>query len=73
MKSDEDRTILMRIKENIKARNARPGRRYTLSISAGMKLYDPERPCSLEELISRADALMYKEKELKYGSRKSRA
>jgi diguanylate cyclase (GGDEF)-like protein/PAS domain S-box-containing protein len=71
VKSDEDRTILTRINENIKARNAQPGRRYTLSISAGMKLYDPENPCSLDELISRADALMYKEKELKYGSRKS--
>jgi len=73
VKSDEDRTILIRINENIKARNARPGRRYTLSISTGMKLYDPENPCSLDELISRADALMYKEKELKYGALKSRS
>lgn len=71
VKSDEDRTILMRINESIKDRNARPGRRYTLSISTGMKLYDPENPCSLDELISRADSLMYKEKELKYGARKS--
>lgn len=71
VKSDEDRTILTRINESIKARNARPGRRYTLSISTGMKLYDPESPCSLDEIISRADSLMYKEKELKYGSLKS--
>ncbi len=69
--SDEDRTILTRISESIKARNSQPGRRYVLSISMGMKLYDPEHPCSMDELISRADSLMYKEKELKYGSRKT--
>jgi diguanylate cyclase (GGDEF)-like protein/PAS domain S-box-containing protein len=73
VKSDEDRTILTRINESITARNARPGRRYTLSLSTGMKLYDPENPCSLDEIISRADALMYKEKELKYGARKVRS
>ena len=62
----DEQAILMRIRESIKTRNDQPGRRYTLSISAGMKFYDPNQPCSLDELISRADTLMYQDKESKY-------
>jgi len=70
---EEGLTILARITENIKAHNAQPGRRYTLSISTGLKRYDPEHPCSLDEIISSADSLMYKEKEIKYGVRTSKS
>jgi len=69
--SEEDRAVLTRMRESVKARNAQPGRRFELSISTGMKYYDPEKPCSLDELISRADSLMYKEKELKHRERRS--
>lgn len=35
---------------------------YTLSMSFGSTFYDPENPCSLDELMSRADTLMYEDK-----------
>lgn len=69
--SEEDRAVLLRTRESVKARNTQPGRRFELSISTGMKYYDPKNPCSLDELISRADSLMYKEKELKHRERRS--
>jgi diguanylate cyclase (GGDEF)-like protein/PAS domain S-box-containing protein len=67
---DEEQAILRRMEESIGARNAQPGRRYTLSISAGVNTYDPERPCSLDELISRVDTIMYEEKKSKYRSQR---
>jgi len=54
-----------RIQERIGARNAQPDRAYQLSISVGIASYDPDNPCSLEELMARADALMYGEKRRK--------
>ena len=37
-------------------------RPYRLALSAGSHLYDPEKPCSLDELMEQADALMYRQK-----------
>ena len=67
---EEEQAILKRIQESVEARNAQPGRRFTLSLSAGINTYDPERPCSLDEFISRADSIMYKEKKSKYRTQK---
>jgi diguanylate cyclase (GGDEF)-like protein/PAS domain S-box-containing protein len=67
---EEEQSILKRIRESVETRNARPGRRYALSLSAGINTYDPERPCSLDEFISRVDSIMYEEKKSKYRSRK---
>lgn len=38
-------------------------RRYNLSISMGCSYYDPENPCSIDELMARADKLMYEQKQ----------
>jgi len=67
---EEEQAILKRIQESVETRNAQPGRRYALSLSAGVNTYDPERPCSLDEFISRADSIMYEEKKSKYRSQK---
>lgn len=67
---EEEQAILKRIQEIVKTRNAQPGRRYALSLSAGINTYDPERPCSLDEFISRVDSIMYEEKKSKYRSQK---
>ena len=64
--TDEEKAILKRLHERITVRNAQSGLRFSLSISAGIINYDPEKPCSLDDLISRADALMYEEKKSKY-------
>ena len=60
--------LATRLQESLEARNARGDRRYRLSLSAGTACYDPEHPCSIDELLSRADRLMYKQKQ---GNRKS--
>jgi diguanylate cyclase (GGDEF)-like protein len=49
----------------IDTRNSQENRRYRLSISVGYSHYDPENPCSLDELIARADQLMYQQKQNK--------
>jgi diguanylate cyclase (GGDEF)-like protein/PAS domain S-box-containing protein len=64
--ASEEQAIFTRLRETLHERNARPGRLYALELSAGIKSYDPAQPCSLDELISRADTLMYKEKRSKY-------
>lgn len=42
--------------------NEKSGRRYKLSISIGITEYDPARPCSINDLLTRADKLMYEHK-----------
>jgi len=51
-----------RLRERIQARNARPDAAYRLSLSLGISRYDPDRPSSLQELLTLADAKMYQEK-----------
>jgi diguanylate cyclase (GGDEF)-like protein len=56
-------TLAARLQEQIDARNRRGDLRFTLSLSVGMSRYDPDCPCSIDELIARADALMYEQKQ----------
>jgi diguanylate cyclase (GGDEF)-like protein/PAS domain S-box-containing protein len=59
--SAEQERILPRLRKKIAARRAR----IPLSLSIGAAEYNPESPCSLEELINRADQMMYEEKRRK--------
>jgi diguanylate cyclase (GGDEF)-like protein/PAS domain S-box-containing protein len=54
-----------RLRSNIEAFNADKSNPFTLSVSMGIASYDPEYPCSIDELLVRADKLMYEEKRLK--------
>ena len=54
--------VLTRLYENIKDHNAKRSRRYALSISVGTTQFDPKYPISIDELLSKADALMYAQK-----------
>jgi GGDEF domain-containing protein len=38
---------------------------YNLSVSIGVTCYDPDNPCSIGDLLNRADKQMYKEKKAK--------
>lgn len=58
-------SLTIRIKENIDALNAKSNKSYELSLSVGMVLYNPEQPCSIEELLSTADKMMYNQKRQK--------
>jgi diguanylate cyclase (GGDEF)-like protein len=59
---ENDEILMTRLYENIKDCNAKGLRPYKLSISVGSAQYDPENPISLDELLSKADALMYAQK-----------
>jgi diguanylate cyclase (GGDEF)-like protein len=54
-----------RLHEQLRARNARPERHFPLSLSMGVAYYDPEFPSPLDDLLHRADSLMYEEKRRK--------
>ncbi len=55
-------TINNRLQNQLAVHNTRAGRNYNISVSVGMVYCDPEKPCSLDELMSRADSLMYEQK-----------
>jgi diguanylate cyclase (GGDEF)-like protein/PAS domain S-box-containing protein len=54
-----------RFKNNIEAFNSKSSLPTPLSVSMGAAHYDPRHPCSVDELVNRADALMYKDKKKK--------
>ncbi len=54
-----------RLQSLVDARNNQENRRYRLSISVGYSSYDPEHPCSIDELMASADKLMYEQKQNK--------
>jgi len=54
-----------RVQENIASRNRRLNRSYALSVSMGVAYYDPDFPTALDDLLARADSLMYEEKRSK--------
>jgi diguanylate cyclase (GGDEF)-like protein len=54
--------VLTRLYENVKDHNAKTSRCYALSISVGATQFDPKYPISIDELLSKADALMYAQK-----------
>ena len=52
-----------RLQYLIDTQNTQENRRYRLSISVGCSYYDPENPCSIDELMASADKLMYAQKQ----------
>ncbi len=54
-----------RLKTNFDAFNKKEGRGYTLTLSVGIAHYDPENPCSIDDILKRADNLMYNMKKKK--------
>ncbi len=54
-----------RLQQKIALANAQRNRPYDLSISIGVAHYDPDEACTIEELMGRADRVMYEEKRKK--------
>lgn len=54
--------ISARLQKALDIHNDKSNRNYSLSMSAGIAYYDPAQPCSITELISQADKLMYEHK-----------
>jgi diguanylate cyclase (GGDEF)-like protein len=61
--------LAARVQEILDRRNQGQSRGYPLGLSTGVAPYDPDHPCSLDELMSRADERMYKEKKSKLSDR----
>jgi len=54
-----------RLQNSIDINNTGENRDYRISMSMGWACYDPETPCSLDELMAHADKLMYEQKKSK--------
>jgi len=59
--------LTARLQHNIDVLNKRGDRDYRISLSVGLVRYDSRNPYSLNELLSRADTLMYEHKRQKRG------
>ena len=55
-------TVMNRVLEKVRVRNAQRGVRYPLSLSIGIAASDPMRSPDLGQLLHRADTLMYQQK-----------
>ena len=54
-----------RIHYILKRRKQQGDRPYQLTLSLGVARYDPEAPCTVNELIAQADGRMYQQKQEK--------
>jgi diguanylate cyclase (GGDEF)-like protein len=54
--------IVSRLQNNIDLHNSRAASSHRISMSVGVAFYDPEAPCSVNELLARADKAMYENK-----------
>jgi two-component system cell cycle response regulator len=62
---DSGDILAARLEESLRTHNAQKNRHYELSISVGLDYYDPACPCSIDELLDRADRSMYEQKQKK--------
>ena len=60
--------ITSRFEKSIEIYNSKNKREYNLSLSYGLAYYDPENPCSIDELLTQADKIMYEHKRHKKNS-----
>lgn len=57
--------VINRLQTAVEMDNAKSKREYKLSISIGTAYFDPLSPCTIDELLSQADRLMYEQKRSK--------
>jgi diguanylate cyclase (GGDEF)-like protein len=65
---DNIEIITSRLQKSLEIHNAERDRSYKLSLSFGIAYYDPENPCSIDELLVQGDKLMYEQKRHKQKS-----
>jgi two-component system cell cycle response regulator len=65
---DKAEILISRLQKNLNNYNTQENLHYKLSISVGISVYDPKSSCSIDELIARADVLMYEQKRNKHKS-----
>ena len=57
--------LTKRFQETLDEHNRHPSRSFQLSASIGIASYNPRTPCSIGDLLAKADSLMYKKKKIK--------
>lgn len=57
--ANDEHSVVKRLEMKLAERNLKENRPYELSISTGTVCYDFNKPCSIEDLLARGDALMY--------------
>src|SRR6266849_5291884 len=67
---DSAGTVTHRVQQKLDSCNADPSRRYHLSFSIGVVPGNDSQGCGIEEILARADALMYQQKHSKRSSRR---
>ncbi|MFH1973999.1 MAG: sensor domain-containing diguanylate cyclase [Pseudomonadota bacterium] len=67
IKGTNSEVFITRLQQLIDIWNNQENREYKLSISMGYAYYDPENPCSIDDLMARADKSMYEQKQNKKG------
>lgn len=65
---ETENVLINRLQDALEAINQLKPRKYTLFLSTGVARYAPDSPSSLDELLARADTLMYKKKRTKQRS-----
>jgi diguanylate cyclase (GGDEF)-like protein len=58
-----EKAVIDNLLGNLRNYNEKTERGYKLSVSTGIVYYDPAHPCALEDLLFRADKLMYENKQ----------
>ncbi len=66
---EREKNLASRLQKTLETHNRQADRRWQLSLSTGIARFDPEAPCTLDELIAEADRLMYRQKRNKNGKR----
>ena len=60
-----EEAVVDRLEKSISEANSKKNRRYKILLSYGTVRYEPGSPCTIEELVTRADELMYSNKKEK--------
>jgi diguanylate cyclase (GGDEF)-like protein/PAS domain S-box-containing protein len=60
---DNIQKITDRLEKKLEVYNSEIKLKYKLSLSMGVAFYDPQNPCSVEELLNQGDKQMYKHKQ----------
>ncbi len=67
-RSDSAQVMINRIRKNLDDYNRLLRLKVSLSLSIGTTYYDPKQSCPIEELLEKADRMMYRQKAHKDGS-----
>jgi len=65
---DSGEVMVGKLQQAVDRRNAGESDTFQLSLSMGDAQYDPASPCTIDELLARADKLMYEEKRKRHHS-----